>query len=96
MLNGSVNENGNYNYLLGMNLWSLTYEKVEELKKQEEEKQALLEILKNKKVEDIWKEELEELLDKYESWYDLKKEINNDSSDQKIVKKQKSVKGKKK
>ena len=69
-----------------MNLWSLTYEKVEELKKQEEEKQTLLEILKNKKVEDIWKEELEELLNKYEEWYELKNEINNE---QVVVKTQK-------
>ena len=93
MLNGIVNENGNYNYLLGMNLWSLTYEKVEELKKQEEEKQTILEILKNKKVEDIWKEELEELLNKYEGWYELKNEINNE---QVVVKTQKKKVQKKK
>ena len=85
MLNGIINESGNYNYLLGMNLWSLTYEKVEELKKQEEEKQTQLEILKNK-AEDIWKDELEELLNKYEEWYELKNEINNE---QVVVKTQK-------
>merc|ERR1712196_611316 len=30
----------NYSYLLGMNLWSLSYEKVEELKKQMNEKEV--------------------------------------------------------
>ena len=93
MLNGIINESGNYNYLLGMNLWSLTYEKVEELKKQEEEKQTQLEILKNKKAEDIWKDELEELLNKYEEWYELKNEINNE---QVVVKTQKKKATKKK
>ena len=95
MLNGMVNENGNYNYLLGMNLWSLTYEKVEELKKQEEDKQTLLEILKNKKVEDIWKDELEELLNKYEEWYEMKLEINNEEAVQTTQKKKKIQKKKK-
>merc|ERR1711991_1149426 len=62
MLNGVKDENGNYNYILGMNLWSLTYEKVEELKNQQDLKESELKILKKKSVEDIWKEELEELL----------------------------------
>ena len=93
MTNGIENENGNYNYLLGMNLWSLTYEKVEELKKQEEDKQSQLKLLKNKKVEDIWKEELEELLNVYEKWYIEKKEINDDSFG--VLKKTKSTKNKK-
>ena len=93
MTNGIENDNGNYNYLLGMNLWSLTYEKVEELKKQEEDKKEQLEILKNKKVEDIWRDELEELLDVYEKWYIEKKEINDDSSSP--IKKTKTNKKKK-
>ena len=93
MTNGIENDNGNYNYLLGMNLWSLTYEKVEELKKQEEDKKEQLKILKNKKVEDIWKDELEELLDVYEKWYIEKKEINDDSSSP--IKKTKTNKKKK-
>ena len=93
MTNGIENENGNYNYLLGMNLWSLTYEKVEELKKQEEDKQSQLKLLKNKKVEDIWKEELEELLNVYEKWYIEKKKINDDSFG--VLKKTKSTKNKK-
>lgn len=93
MTNGIENDNGNYNYLLGMNLWSLTYEKVEELKKQEEDKKEQLEILKNKKVEDIWKDELEELLDVYEKWYIEKKEINDESSQP--IKKNKTIKKKK-
>ena len=95
MLNGIKNENGNYNYLLGMNLWSLTYEKVEELKKQQENKELELEILKNKKPEDIWKEELEELLKKYEEWYSDKKKEDMDSfCPENITKKKTQIKKK--
>ena len=52
-----------------MNLWSLTNEKVEELKKQKDDKQSEYNLLKDKTVEDIWKGELEELLEAYEKWY---------------------------
>lgn len=66
------NEEKSYNYLLGMNLWSLSYEKVEELKKQKDDKQTEYNLIKDKSVEDIWKEELDELLEAYEKWYQEK------------------------
>ena len=68
----------NYNYLLGMNLWSLTYEKVEELKKQKDDKEAEYNLLKDKSIKDIWKEELNELLDSYNKWYQEKKDETED------------------
>merc|ERR1712125_144698 len=37
-------EKTEYDYLLGMNLWSLTYEKVEEIKKQFEQKEEALSV----------------------------------------------------
>lgn len=50
-----------YDYLLGMNLWSLTYEKVEEIKKQFELKKAELEVLEKTTIEQMWDRDLEAL-----------------------------------
>jgi DNA topoisomerase II len=51
----------NYNYLLGMQLYSLTYEKIEELKKTKDEKEAEYNKLKNLTPCDMWRLELEEI-----------------------------------
>ncbi len=61
-----------YNYLLGMNLWSLSYEKVEELKKQTEEKENEYKLLEKKTEKEIWLSELDELLEAYQKWYQEK------------------------
>jgi DNA topoisomerase II len=99
MLNGIVDTSptANYNYLLGMNLWSLSYEKVEELKTQESNKESELKILKKTKIETMWKNELEELLNKYEIWYQNKLESVNDISSKatKSTKAKKTIKKKK-
>ena len=58
-----------YDYLLNMNLWSLTYEKIEELLKQKEQKEKELDILEKTEVEQLWDGDLdnfEEELIKYE------------------------------
>ena len=58
-----------YDYLLNMNLWSLTYEKIEELLKQKEQKEKELSILEKTEVETLWDNDLDsfvEELDKYE------------------------------
>ena len=58
-----------YDYLLNMNLWSLTYEKIEELLKQKEQKEKELEILEKTTIETLWNDDLdnlEEELTKYE------------------------------
>ena len=58
-----------YDYLLNMNLWSLTYEKIEELLKQKEQKEKELSILEKTEVETLWDNDLNsfiEELDKYE------------------------------
>merc|ERR1712146_616173 len=93
-LSKSVDGEKNYNYLLGMNLWSLSYEKVEELKNMEKEKQTEYDLLKEKDVKNIWNDELEELLEKYETWYQQKKEDVEDIvvSKKKVVKKSKKQK----
>ena len=58
-----------YDYLLNMNLWSLTQEKIEELLKQKELKEKELETLEKTEVETLWDNDLdnlEEELVKYE------------------------------
>lgn len=52
----------NYQYLLGMPIYSLTYEKIEELKKQHDEKDSEYNNLNKKSIEDIWIKELQSLL----------------------------------
>ena len=53
--------NKTYNYLLNMPIYNLTFEKIEELKKQIELKEAYYNLLLNKTSCDIWKDELKEL-----------------------------------
>ena len=66
--------NKDFQYLLGMPIYSLTYEKVEELKKQEKEKKAEYKKLEKLTPGDIWRSELDELLKAYNKWIDAKKE----------------------
>jgi len=51
-------DKSDYDYLLGMNLWSLTQEKVDELKKQLRAKEEELALLKKKSIEQFWDEDL--------------------------------------
>ena len=58
-----------YDYLLSLNFWNITYEKVDELLKQKEAKEKELEELKMTSVETLWIRDLDnflEELDKYE------------------------------
>nr|YP_003970179.1 putative DNA topoisomerase IIA [Cafeteria roenbergensis virus BV-PW1] len=59
----------NYDYLLGMNLYSLTKEKIEELEKQKIEKEEIYTNLKNKTPEELWEDDLEELNSYFEKNY---------------------------
>ena len=61
-------EEKSYQYLIDMPLWSLTYEKIEELKNEEEDIQRILQEYKNKSIEDIWIEELDEFVKAYNVW----------------------------
>lgn len=54
-------EKTDYDYLLGMNLWSLTFEKVEEIKQQHEIKRQELEVLRKTTIEQMWDRDLEEI-----------------------------------
>jgi len=54
-------EKSDYDYLLGMNLWSLTYEKVEEIKKQLRIKEEELKEMQKKTIEQFWDADLNAL-----------------------------------
>ena len=55
-------------YLLNMYIHSLTFEKIEILKNQHQEKQTEYDELKNKSIKQIWLDELDILLNKYNKW----------------------------
>eukprot|EP00747_Dinoflagellata_sp_TGD_P131240 gnl/TRDRNA2_/TRDRNA2_174938_c5_seq12.p1 gnl/TRDRNA2_/TRDRNA2_174938_c5~~gnl/TRDRNA2_/TRDRNA2_174938_c5_seq12.p1 ORF type:complete len:1368 (-),score=440.69 gnl/TRDRNA2_/TRDRNA2_174938_c5_seq12:62-4108(-) len=52
-----------YNYLLGMPLWSLTYERVEQLKKEMKDKTAELTTLQGTSIEDLWEKDLQAVME---------------------------------
>ncbi len=78
-----------YDYLLTMPIYNLTQEKIEELKKQQEEKEAEYNELNEKSPQDIWTEELDVLEAKYEKWYEKKLEEAKDTIGKKKSKKSK-------
>ncbi len=78
-----------YDYLLTMPLWSLTFEKVEELLKQKEEKEKEFSDLEKTDREHLWMNDLDELLlalDKFEKWEEEQNIIINNSKIQKNTK----------
>lgn len=56
----------NYDYLLGMALWSLTKERYERLLRDRDEKEEELNILLKKTPKDLWNEDLDVFLEKWE------------------------------
>ncbi|KAF9977382.1 DNA topoisomerase 2 [Actinomortierella ambigua] len=64
--NGNGSSGAEYDYLLRMPIWSLTEEKVEQLKKEREGKNQELKILIGKSAYDLWNEDLDEFLAAWE------------------------------
>ncbi|KAG0249676.1 DNA topoisomerase 2 [Actinomortierella ambigua] len=64
--NNDGNGGSDYDYLLKMPIWSLTEEKVEQLKKEREGKHEELKILIGKSAYDLWNEDLDEFLAAWE------------------------------
>eukprot|EP00466_Bigelowiella_natans_P005266 jgi/Bigna1/57499/fgenesh1_pm.16_\ len=54
---------GGYDYLLGMKLWSLTYEKIEQLEAELREKGEELDILERTPVKQLWINDIDDFLD---------------------------------
>ena len=67
-----------------MPLWSLTYEKIEELKAQLEQIEKVLDEYKKKTIEDIWLDELAEFEEAYKVW--LKDIIEEQEREDNLVK----------
>lgn len=55
---GFVEFNGSFDYLVGMPLWSLSKEKLDELSQLIKKKESLLKILEKKTPKDLWEEDL--------------------------------------
>lgn len=76
----------NYTYLLGMPIYNLTMEKIEELKKQQEDKENQYEELDKLSIEKMWLNELDKLEKEYTKF------INHKAKEEKVVKKEKKSK----
>ena len=78
-----------------MPIYSLTFEKVQELKNQLKEKQTEYQKLKKSTPQQIWKDELNQLLKEYNKWMEEEKEeeesIPTKKINEKITKKKKNI-----
>ena len=74
-----------YDYLTEMSLFSLTFEKIEELKQKYEERRIELEIYMNTSIQDLWKNELNEFMNEYKKW--LKSRVDEDELEESKPKK---------
>jgi DNA topoisomerase II len=98
ILKENCDSEGNYNYLTSMPIHTFTYEKIEELKKQQETKKAEVDIILSKSEKQLWIDDLDELTEKYGVFYnnflkDIETEKGNKVS--KKVKKHKKKPAKK-
>ena len=75
-----------YDYLLTMPIYNLSFEKIEELKKQEQDKKAEYQELEILTPENIWTRELDLLEEEYIKWYKNKTDIVNMTVKKKIKK----------
>jgi DNA topoisomerase II len=91
-LGGDGEKTVSYNYLTKISIISFTKDKVAKLRKQLEEKNNDIDILKNKTVNDIWLEELDELEAAYNEW--IAEEIANHAKESTTQKKKKGTKAK--
>lgn len=71
--NEAVDEDGeegesvaDYDYLLGMAIWSLTKEKIAKLKEQADNKEVELKNLLEKSAQSLWNADLDEFLERWE------------------------------
>ena len=79
-----------YNYLLSMPIYNLTIEKIDELKKQEEDKQHQYEELEKLTIETMWLNELNKLEKEYNKWISHRiKEADSEKSIKKVKKSKK-------
>lgn len=71
-LSTNINSKPSYDYLVGMPMWTLTQEKIDELETNYNEKKQELELYKNTSIQDLWLGELKELETVYIKWHEEK------------------------
>ena len=82
----------NYDYLIKMSIWNLTYEKKEELLKELNNKKDMLSDIEKKTIQSMWLEDLEVFETEYKKYFTNRiKELEN-SEDKKESKKRKTKK----
>lgn len=64
-------KDGSYDYLLNIQVRSMTSKRVIELKEKEAELKKQLEVYKNKTIKDIWRGEMDELVKDYNKWLEF-------------------------
>ena len=69
-LSTSINAKPSYDYLVGMPMWSLTQEKIDELEQDYNNKKDELDAYRNMSVQDLWISELNDLETYYLKWYE--------------------------
>lgn len=74
-VNGPEEIYGTFEYLLGMRIWSLTKERYDKLRKQEQAKQVELEALLKLSAKDIWNNDLDSFLEGYDAFLKLDQEM---------------------
>lgn len=92
-LSTGINSKPSYDYLVGMPMWSLTQEKIDELESNYNEKKIELENYKQTTIQQLWLDELDVLKNSYDKWHDNKiNVINGDTIEKKKSKISKSLK----
>lgn len=91
-----IDDDKDYKYLRSMPIDSLEEENVAKLLKECGDKKVMLEALKNKKVDDMWLDELQELTVQYDNYRKARMRRAAGATDVKKVKKIKKIKKKKK
>lgn len=66
---GDASISGGYDYLLGMPLWSLTLERVQQLLKEQAEKEDELARLSRTAPEQLWEVDLDLFLERLQVWH---------------------------
>lgn len=86
-LSTNINLKPSYDYLVGMSMWTLTLEKIDELESNYNLKKQELDNYKNKTIESLWLEELDTLENSYKKWFEDKINILYEGTNDKKKKK---------
>jgi DNA topoisomerase-2 len=86
------NSSKSYEYITTMPLFSLTEERITELQTKLDEKEQELKIVEETSETDQWKTELNEVLEIYKSWSQIKQEVVDAIASGKVIKDTKSSK----